>query len=88
MEIAAALAFSQGIQSWSAAKNAARRRSVHGIETYYLDQNHERHALNLAARENGIPRGQVNVLQQTLAKLFGHVNRPPSIDRLDTGRRL
>jgi N-acetylmuramoyl-L-alanine amidase len=25
--------------------------------------------LNLAARENGIPRGQVNVLQETLAKL-------------------
>lgn len=49
--------------------NAARRRSVHGVETYYLDQNHERHALNLAARENGIPRGQVNVLQETLAKL-------------------
>lgn len=49
--------------------NAAPRRSVHGVETYYLDENHERHALNLAARENGIPRGQVNVLQQTLAKL-------------------
>jgi len=49
--------------------NAARRRSVHGVETYYLDENHERHAVNLAARENGIPRGQVNVLQQTLAKL-------------------
>jgi N-acetylmuramoyl-L-alanine amidase len=25
--------------------------------------------MNLAARENGIPRGEVNVLQQTLAKL-------------------
>jgi len=49
--------------------NAAPRRSVKGVETYYLDENHERHALNLAARENGIPRGQVNVLQRTLAKL-------------------
>jgi N-acetylmuramoyl-L-alanine amidase len=49
--------------------NAAPRRSVHGIETYYLDENHERHALNLAARENGIPHGEVNVLQRTLAKL-------------------
>jgi N-acetylmuramoyl-L-alanine amidase len=49
--------------------NAAPRRSVHGVETYYLDENHERHAMNLAARENGIPRGEVNVLQQTLAKL-------------------
>ncbi len=49
--------------------NAARRRSVHGIETYYLDQNHNRHALNLAARENGIKRNQVNELQHILAKL-------------------
>jgi N-acetylmuramoyl-L-alanine amidase len=49
--------------------NAAPRRSVHGVETYYLDHNHDRHAANLAARENGIPRGQVNVLQHTLAKL-------------------
>lgn len=49
--------------------NAAPRHSVRGVETYYLDQNHERHALNLAARENGIPRGEVNVLQETLAKL-------------------
>ncbi len=49
--------------------NAARRRSVRGIETYYLDENHERHALTVAARENGIPRNQVNVLQRTLAKL-------------------
>jgi len=49
--------------------NAAPRRSVHGVETYYLDQNHQRHAMNLAARENGIHRQEVNVLQKTLAKL-------------------
>ena len=49
--------------------NASRNRSAHGIETYYLDKNHERHALDLAARENGIPHPEVNVLQQTLAKL-------------------
>ncbi len=49
--------------------NAARRRSVSGIETYYLNANHERHSLNVAARENGIPRGEVNVLQHTLARL-------------------
>ena len=48
--------------------NASRRRSVHGIETYYLDRNHNRHALNLAARENGIQRNQVNELQHILAK--------------------
>jgi N-acetylmuramoyl-L-alanine amidase len=49
--------------------NAARRRSVRGIETYYLNENHERHSLNIAARENGIPRNQVNALQHTLARL-------------------
>jgi N-acetylmuramoyl-L-alanine amidase len=49
--------------------NSARRRSASGIETYYLNENHERHSLNLAARENGIPRGQVNILQHTLARL-------------------
>jgi N-acetylmuramoyl-L-alanine amidase len=48
--------------------NAARRRSVRGVETYYLNENHERHSLNLAARENGIPRRQVNALQHTLAR--------------------
>jgi len=49
--------------------NASRNRSAHGIETYYLDKNHERHALDLAARENGISLPEVNVLQQTLAML-------------------
>ena len=49
--------------------NAAHRRSVQGIETYYLNEEHERHSLNLAARENGIPRHQVNALQHTLARL-------------------
>jgi len=58
--------------------NAARRRSVHGVETYYLDKSHERHALDLAARENGIPRGEVNALQQTLAKLHMEEVSPQS----------
>lgn len=58
--------------------NAAPRRKVHGVETYYLDQNHERHALDLAARENGVPRGQVNVLQKTLAKLHMEELSPQS----------
>jgi N-acetylmuramoyl-L-alanine amidase len=49
--------------------NASKRRSVQGVETFYLDENYERHSLNLAARENGIPRGEVNILQRTLAKL-------------------
>ena len=48
--------------------NAAPRRSVNGVETWYLNQNHERHSLNVAARENGIPRSQVDALQHTVAK--------------------
>jgi N-acetylmuramoyl-L-alanine amidase len=49
--------------------NSAPRRSVAGIETYYLDANHERHSLGVAARENGVPRSQVDVLQRTVSKL-------------------
>jgi N-acetylmuramoyl-L-alanine amidase len=49
--------------------NAAPRRSVQGIETYYLDENHERHSLRVAARENGITRDQIDDLQKTLARL-------------------
>lgn len=58
--------------------NASRRRSVHGLETYYLDANYERHSLNLAARENGIEPAQVNVLQKTLAKLHMEELSPQS----------
>jgi N-acetylmuramoyl-L-alanine amidase len=50
--------------------NASPRRSVSGIETYYLDENHERHTLDLAARENGVKLSEVNALQRTLAKLY------------------
>ncbi len=49
--------------------NSASRRSVRGIETYYLDREHERHSLRVAARENGIDRDQVNDLQKTLTML-------------------
>src|SRR5262249_3650956 len=49
--------------------NAAPRRALHGIETYYPDENHERHSENVAARENGIQRSQLNALQRTLARL-------------------
>ena len=49
--------------------NSARRRSLQGIETYYLDKNHERHSLRVAARENGISRDQIDDLQRTLARL-------------------
>jgi N-acetylmuramoyl-L-alanine amidase len=49
--------------------NAAKRRSIRGIETYYPADDHARHSLGLAARENGIDRSQVDALQKTLASL-------------------
>ncbi|HEY5657646.1 MAG TPA: N-acetylmuramoyl-L-alanine amidase [Myxococcota bacterium] len=49
--------------------NSAPRRSVRGVETYYLDENHDRHSLTVAARENGIDRSDVNPLQHVLARL-------------------
>jgi N-acetylmuramoyl-L-alanine amidase len=49
--------------------NAAPRGAAHGVETYYLDANHERHSIDVAARENGIEPSQVNALQRTLARL-------------------
>jgi N-acetylmuramoyl-L-alanine amidase len=49
--------------------NAAPRRSVQGIETYYPDENHERHSLRVAMRENGVSRDQLDELQRTLAKM-------------------
>ena len=49
--------------------NAARRRSVQGIETYYPDENHERHSLHIAMRENGVStKDQLDDLQRTMAK--------------------
>ncbi len=48
--------------------NAAPRRSVQGIETYYPDENHERHNLGIAMRENGVTRDQLDDLQRTLSK--------------------
>ncbi len=49
--------------------NAARRRSAHGIETYYLDSTHERHTLRLAALESGVESKHLDELQRTLASL-------------------
>ncbi len=49
--------------------NASRRRSLNGIETYYLDKDYERHSVTVAARENGIEPAEVNALQRTLANL-------------------
>jgi N-acetylmuramoyl-L-alanine amidase len=47
--------------------NAAPRPRVRGIETYYLDANHERHALAVAARESGVAPLQLDPLQRVLA---------------------
>jgi N-acetylmuramoyl-L-alanine amidase len=58
--------------------NAARRRSVRGVETYYLDEDHERHSLNVAARENGVTPAEVNALQKTIARLRVHEVSPQS----------
>ena len=49
--------------------NASERRATRGIEIYYLDEDHERHSLDVAARENDVPRSQLDTLQRTLAKL-------------------
>ena len=48
--------------------NASRRKQAKGIEIYYLDENHDRHALDVASRENGVPRKQIDSLQRTLAR--------------------
>lgn len=47
--------------------NAAPRSRVRGIETYYLDANHERHALRVAARESGVAPADLDELQRVLA---------------------
>ena len=48
--------------------NASARPATRGIEIYYLNVNDQRHNLGIAARENGIPRSEVDSLQRTLAK--------------------
>jgi len=49
--------------------NASRRHGSRGFEVYYLDESHERHSLRVAARENGVPRSEMDSLQRTLARL-------------------
>ncbi len=49
--------------------NASRRRETRGIEIYTLDENHERHSLDVASRENGVPASQLDPLQRALAQL-------------------
>jgi N-acetylmuramoyl-L-alanine amidase len=47
--------------------NAAPRRQLEGIETYYLDKGNERHTLRVAAHENGVAASDLDPLQRTLA---------------------
>jgi N-acetylmuramoyl-L-alanine amidase len=49
--------------------NASPQRKTRGIEIYHLDSDHERHSLDVVARENGVPRGQLDPLQRKMAKL-------------------
>jgi N-acetylmuramoyl-L-alanine amidase len=49
--------------------NATSRKLTRGIELYTLDANHERHSLDVAARENGVPAARLDPLQRALARL-------------------
>ncbi|MBW2724007.1 MAG: N-acetylmuramoyl-L-alanine amidase [Deltaproteobacteria bacterium] len=49
--------------------NASSRRGTRGIEIYSLDENHERHSLEVAARENGVDPSEIDSLQRVMAKL-------------------
>jgi N-acetylmuramoyl-L-alanine amidase len=59
--------------------NASTRRATRGIEIYSLDENHERHSLDVAARENGVSRSEVDSLQRAMAKLHVHENSEHSV---------
>lgn len=52
--------------------NAAKRKSAHGIETYFLGTSHNKQALATAARENGelVKSVKDNQVQQILASLI------------------
>lgn len=49
--------------------NAAKKRSLQGIETYYLDATYRPNAARLVARENGISAKNADVLQRTLGRM-------------------
>ena len=52
--------------------NAAKRRSAHGIETYFLGKSHNKQALETASRENGelVKSVKDDQVQQILASLI------------------
>jgi N-acetylmuramoyl-L-alanine amidase len=49
--------------------NASHNKRLRGLEIYYLDEGHQRHNLDVAARENGVARSQLDTLQRTLSRL-------------------
>jgi len=49
--------------------NASHNKRLRGIEIYYLNAGHKRHNLDVAARENGVARADLDDLQRTLARL-------------------
>ena len=49
--------------------NASRRSKARGLEIYTLDANHERHNLDVASRENGVPAAKLDALQRAVARL-------------------
>ena len=65
--------------------NASEQKRARGIEVYTLDANHERHSLDVAARENGVPAVDASIaLQRALAQLqVGEVGvqHPPRLGR-------
>jgi N-acetylmuramoyl-L-alanine amidase len=70
LSLEARTAIAEGVQGdlfLSLHANAAPRRQLQGIETYYLDKSHERHALRVAAAENGVSAAELDPLQRTLA---------------------
>jgi N-acetylmuramoyl-L-alanine amidase len=70
LSLEARTAIAEGVQGdlfLSLHANAAPRRQLQGIETYYLDKSHERHTLRVAAAENGVSPAELDPLQRTLA---------------------
>jgi len=59
--------------------NASPRHKTRGIEIYFLDENHERHSLDVAARENGVSRSEVDSLQRTISKFRVSENSEHSV---------
>ena len=49
--------------------NASKHSRTRGIEIYTLDANHERHSLDVAARENGVPPAKLDPMQRALARI-------------------